>query len=132
MALLDALMQRPLENLPIGVLLVLGAFKLGGMIVQFFSTSNENSTKIQQGSQQIISQDNAMQSKMLDEMTARRISDEEFKRRFLDLHEETVKRIDVTTSATHGTAQEIRAEIVKLKRGVTFIYQKLEREGMLK
>lgn len=135
----EALLSRPVESIPTVFFILLGIIQVSKMVVNLFSSTSAANAKLQQGNQQIITQDNTLQGKLLDEMTARRLSDErfkksdeQFKKQLMDLLDEKVTRIDLTTIATHGEAKAIRAELTKLQRGLTIIYKLLNAEGAIK
>lgn len=134
----ELMLQRPLENIPEWLILIMAFLQIGRMALNLITTAQANSAKLQQGSQAIISQDNTLQSKLLDEMTARRVSDEQLKIRLMDLIDEKVTRIDGTTlridGTTIATSAEVKAIVQKIDRldkAMGVFYRLLKKEGVL-
>jgi hypothetical protein len=135
----ELILQKPIENLPAWIILMGVFLQLAKMALNLFSTAQNNATRLQQGNQAIIAQDNTLQSKLLDEMTARRVADEQFRTRLADLLDEKVTRIDGTTlridGTTIATSAEVKAivqKIDKLDKAMGAFYRQLKKEGVLK
>jgi hypothetical protein len=127
MSYFELILQRPLENLPTLAFILVGFFQVAKMAMGLFSSGQ----KLQAGSQEIITQDNGLQSKLLDEMTARRLSDEQIKNKIVGLLDEKVTRIDVTTLATHADIKAMAAQIARYDRAMGSIYRQLKEKGVL-
>jgi hypothetical protein len=131
MSYFELILQRPLENLSALGLILLGFFQVVRLVMNFFFAQENNSKELQVGDQAIISQDNTLQSKLLDEMTARRVSDEQFKRELLDLLDEKASRIDATTLATLADVKAVAAHLKRFDTAFGSIYRKLKAKGVL-
>jgi hypothetical protein len=134
----DLMLQSPLDNIPEWLILIMAFLQIGRMALNLITTALTNSAKIQQGNQAIITQDNTLQSKLLDEMTARRVSDEQLKIRLMDILDEKVTRIDGTTlridGTTIATSAEVKAifmKVDKLDKAMGVFYRQLKKEGVL-
>lgn len=127
MSYLELILQRPLENMPTLIVILMGVYQIVKLVAGLFSSN-----------QAIISQDNGLQGKTLDEMTARRLSDEKLKNRLMDLLEEYVMRIDKTTLRIDGTtlvtSAEVKAMAVKLDKfdkAMGNFYKALKTKGVI-
>lgn len=129
------LLDKPIENIPAWILVAMSFVQLSKMILNLVTSAQTNNTRLQAGNQAIIAQDNGLQSKILDEMTARRISDESFRSRLADLLDEKVSRIDGTTTRIDGTTiatsaevKAIIAHLQKLDKALLLMYRKIEKK----
>ena len=127
MSYLELILQKPIENLPTLAFILVGFFQVAKMAMGLFSTSQT----LQAGSQKIIMQDNDVQKLFVEEMTARRVSDEEHKRQLVNLMNEFLKRIDDTTLATHADVKVIAAQMARFDKGFGLVYQKLKAKGVI-
>lgn len=127
MSYLELIMQRPIENLPTLAFILVGFYQVAKKAMGLFSTSQE----LQAGNQKIITQDNGLQKLLVEEMTARRVSDEEHKRQLVALLNERVVRIDGTTLATMTDVKAMVARLERFDRGFGLVYQKLKERGVI-
>lgn len=136
----EVALNNPLENWPVWLVLIVILFKTIQTGKDFFQSILADNAKSQQGNQQIIMQDNSIHAKLLDEMTARRTSDEAIKNRIVDLLDDKVTRIDRHTSETHGDVGTLVIKLDELLRRVKTIedalrffyrqFNKFKKEGI--
>lgn len=141
MSMFQLFLERPIENSTLIAFTLVGFFRVAQMVLKLFS----NTQQLQAGNQAIITQDNTLQSKLIEfignlqkEMVDRRHSDEKFRRELLALVDETMSKIDKTTlridGTTSATSEEVKAIMLMLKRfdkGIGYIYKQLKAKGLL-
>lgn len=138
MSYFELILNNPLDHLTEIGLILIGFFQVAKVVMKFFFTQENNSKELQVGSQAIISQDNGLQKLLLEEMTARRVSDEQFKKRLLDVLDEKISRIDATTVVINGTTQAtgadvkaVAAKLNSLDSAMGIIYRRLKAKGVI-
>lgn len=148
MSYFELILQRPIENLPTLGFILVGFFQVARMVLKLFS----NQQNLQAGNQAIITQDNTLQSKLIEflamlqkEMVDRRIAEDgfraqdvQFRAQMLAILEERVTRIDAstiridgTTLATSADVKSIAGKLDRIDKGFGYIFRLLKQKGVI-
>lgn len=125
-------LQNPVENWPVWFILAMGILRIIEFGVRRFSDIQRDNVVLMRDMQQNTSEDNTLQSRLIDEMTARRVSDEKFKMRLAAIVDETLLRIDGTTRDTNTKATSLVKETRRTQAGLKLLYEELKKQGVLK
>lgn len=134
MSYLELILQNPIQNLPTLGFILVGFVQVARQVLKLFSTQQN----LQAGNQAIITQDNTLQSKLIEFMAAlqkeivdRRIAEDSFRNRLADILDEKVTRIDGTTLATSADVKAIAAKLDRFDKGFGMVFRLLKTKGVI-
>ena len=116
----ELLLENPQNNLSLLIILAMAFSKLLELIYRFVS-----------GMFKTVDDENSLQSLLIGEMSARRISDDEIKREMLDHQKKHLTKIDFTTRDTNRNTYRIREDVRLIKRGFVNVVTQLKEKGIL-
>ena len=145
---LQLILQRPIENLPPLIFMLVGFFQVAKLALNLFSTQQN----LQAGQQAITVQDNTLQSKLIEFMGALqkqnaekqeaenqfRAQDLQFRKEMLSVMKEVLARvdnmtarIDGTTLATSADVKAIAAKLDRFDRGFGYVFKLMKAKGVI-
>jgi hypothetical protein len=148
MSYFEFILQRPLDNLPTLGFILVGFIATVRQVLKLFSTQQN----LQVGNQAIITQDNSLQSKLIEFLGAlqkwavdsresdskHREQDLQFRKEMLAVMKEvlaridnTTIRIDGTTLATSADVKAIAAKLDRFDKGFGHVFNLLKKKGVI-
>lgn len=123
--------QNPIENAPLWFIIAMAFVNVITRSMKFVSGIFKTNSEIVGKIQDTNAQENMLQSQILDEMTARRVSDDAHKRSLIALYKKTLSQIDDTTQDTNSKAVHLITETRRTQMALKRLYEELKKQGVI-